>query len=203
MNELKILEKELESDIFCELIKFDNFADFFTKVCEIKLEIDSRDLKKLRNVVKIFNLKFNATAIVYLLDSIDAEMVLPCRNSIKSTDNISERDYQNYIVKNFNVLFPNFKFVCIEKKIKDVGRIDIYAKDKINNRDVVIELKLKSFNPTKQLIAYAYKFKNPILIGITEEHLPNITNNLIKYMTYEELGIVLEDIKREKGEANE
>lgn len=54
--------------------------------------------------------------------------------------------------------------------VNTIPTIDILAKS--GEQFVIIELKAGRKNPNKQLIAYASKYKNPILIGITEEPLP-------------------------------
>lgn len=66
---------------------------------------------------------------------------------------ISEKELQNLIVKNFDLLFPNLKLLNVEFKLKgDVrligvsGRIDILALDEKKNQIVIFELKKKQSN---------------------------------------------------------
>uniref|UniRef100_UPI00404AA639 hypothetical protein n=2 Tax=Flavobacterium sp. TaxID=239 RepID=UPI00404AA639 len=66
---------------------------------------------------------------------------------------ISEKELQNLIVKNFDFLFPNLKLLNVEFKLKgDVrligvsGRIDILALDEKKNQIVIFELKKKQSN---------------------------------------------------------
>lgn len=76
-------------------------------------------------------------------------MILDVNNNIKYKEiNITERFLQNQIVKNFNVLFPEYKIIDTEYKlIGDVrkfglsGRIDILALNLKEARLVVFELK--------------------------------------------------------------
>lgn len=66
---------------------------------------------------------------------------------------ISEKELQNLIVNNFDLLFPNLKLLNVEFKLKgDVrligvsGRIDILALDEKKNQIVIFELKKKQSN---------------------------------------------------------
>lgn len=86
---------------------------------------------------------------------------------MKKNKNKSEYYVSRYIKDNFNKIFPNYIFIKEEYIVENIGKIDILAKDKINGRDVIIEVKKDKENPNKQLLAYSKEFDNPILIGIT------------------------------------
>ena len=86
-------------------------------------------------------------------------------NRIKNYKN--ELCVSKTVKENFNILFPEYIFVKDEYVVKNIGRVDILAKDKVSGRDVIIEIKKGKENPNKQLLAYSKEFTNPILIGIT------------------------------------
>lgn len=144
-----------------------DFKDFFITVSKMRVEAEKKELHSLKNLIKTFTSKFGAEAIAYLTDSIDCEFVLPCKNFEQEKTN--EKEIKDFIVNNFNSIFPDYKFVECEKEVYGIGRIDIYAT--YGKQDVIIELKVKNKNPNIQLIAYGSKFQNPILIGITEQEL--------------------------------
>ena len=145
-----------------------NFKDFFVEVSKMKVIYDIDDLKKLQKIIKEFVPVYGSEAIVYLSDCISTERVLPCKS--EEARHFREKQMQKEISDNFSSIFPEFEFVQTEKSISGIGRIDILAKK--GEQPVIIELKAGRQNPNKQLIAYASKFKNPVLIGITEEPLP-------------------------------
>lgn len=78
----------------------------------------------------------------------------------------SHIEIQKDIIENFNIIFPNYEFVGKEISVKNIGKIDILAKDKKSKKDVIIEIKSNNQSPIQQLISYSYDFKNPILIAI-------------------------------------
>ena len=86
---------------------------------------------------------------------------------------------KDYIINNFNTIFPNYSFIKDEYEIKGIGKVDILAKDNVNNRDVIIEIKKDTSNPNKQLLAYSKGFNNPILIGITNMNEKHYLDNII------------------------
>lgn len=147
----------------------------------------SQSLKSLDLYIDV-----NINSIINLADMIDMQIGLTALSL--PNNKISEKEYHKYILDNFNQIFPNYTLQESEFKIEGVGRIDILAKDKNTKREVIIELKTKKQNPSKQLLAYSKDFENPILIGITEKEI-NIKSRIdgILYFTYKELGINLSD----------
>lgn len=163
-----------------EPIDFDNFEELFLWVSRQKLNSNSKQLKELRRYIKSrFINKFEAT--IYLIDFLDLEIInaYECENNRENR----EKQMQEYIIRNFELLFPDFVFVKSEHAIK-TGRIDILAEDKNSKRPVIIELKAKNKNPTLQLLAYSKEFINPILIGISEQEIldTKIDNEIMYYV---------------------
>lgn len=161
-----------------------SFTEFFITVCKIKVAADFEDLRRLLSLMDEYIPKYGGDAVVYLKDCIQTEIVLPCKSKEAITQ--LEKAMQSEIVNNFNTLFPKYTFVCTEKKVGGIGRIDIFAL--CGKRPVIIELKVRSKNPAGQLLAYATKFENPILIGITQKPIRE-ENKIdgIKYMLFDEL----------------
>ncbi|MFR3819076.1 MAG: hypothetical protein ACLTXO_11095, partial [Fusobacterium varium] len=157
MNELiKIEERNGEQlvsakDLHEFLSIIDNFEDFFIKVSKLKVNFNRTNLKILLNELdnEIYLRKFNVASIVYLKDSIVGEMTLGCKNIINN--DFSEKEMKQYVIKNFSRIFPNYHYLGQEIEVKNIGRIDILAKDNLSNKHVIIELKLKNKNPNAQL----------------------------------------------------
>lgn len=191
MNELiKIEERNGEQlvstkDLHEFLSIIDNFEDFFIKVSKLKVNFNRTNLKILLNELdnEIYLRKFNVASIIYLKDSIVGEMTLGCKNIINN--DFSEKEMKQHVIKNFSRIFPNYQYLGQEIEVKNIGRIDILAKDNLSNKHVIIELKLKNKNPNAQLLAYSRKYDNPVLIGITEEKTKEI--NGIKYLLFKNL----------------
>lgn len=191
MNELiKIEERNGEQlvstkDLHEFLSIIDNFEDFFIKVSKLKVNFNRTNLKILLNELdnEIYLRKFNVASIIYLKDSIVGEMTLGCKNIINN--DFSEKEMKQHVIKNFSRIFPNYQYLGQEIEVKNIGRIDILAKDNLSNKHVIIELKLKNKNPNAQLLAYSKKYDNPVLIGITEEKTKEI--NGIKYLLFKNL----------------
>jgi len=178
-----------EKEILKFLLDKYNFVDFFNAICKLKICFMGEDLFKLQNLLKkhiIFEHRYGHTSMIYIRDMIDIEIVLNVRLNKKI--NYLETEMRNLIIKNFYKIFKNFKFIQKEFTVNKIGKIDILAKEIKTNRDVIIEIKVKNKNPNKQLISYGNEFKNPILIGITEEKLNknNMINNIL-YYTFDEL----------------
>lgn len=128
------------------------------------MQFDREELKILIKALRNYYFKYGVETITYLIDSIHAEMTLPC-NSVEARK-FSESVMRKEILNNFNKIFPDFYNIETEKSVGGIGRIDIYAEK--GERPVIIELKINKKNPNQQLISYGAAFKNPILIGITE-----------------------------------
>ncbi|HGI4361159.1 TPA: endonuclease NucS domain-containing protein [Streptococcus agalactiae] len=163
-----------------ESLDFDSFEELFLWVSRQKLNSNFRQLKELRRFVKDrFINKFEST--IYLIDFLDLEIInaYECENNRENR----EKQMQEYIIRNFELLFPDFVFVKTEHAIK-TGRIDILAEDKNSKRPVIIELNAKNKNPTLQLLAYSKEFINPILIGISEQEVldTKIDNEIMYYV---------------------
>jgi len=188
MNEIIKVNTDTQTvsarDLHETLDKITDFTKFFIAVSELKVSFMHDDLRTLSKVVMGFTDRFDISAIIYLSDSIDAESILPCKSEKMRKE--KEKEIQEQIINNFSNIFPNYEYICSEKKIQGIGRIDIYASN--GYQPVIIELKTGNKNPNNQLIAYGSVFKNPVLIGITEIEIPeNLRINGIDYFTLEEL----------------
>lgn len=193
--------KEFTEKYLSELIQLKSFEEIFNytheKMISITCNMGANKLEELRGLSQALKnldlyIDVNVNSIINLADMIDMQIGLTAL-SLPNKE-ISEKEYHKYILDNFNQIFPNYILQESEFKIEGVGRIDILAKDKSTNREVIIELKTKKQNPSKQLLAYSKDFENPILIGITEKEI-NIKSRIdgILYFTYKELGINLSD----------
>ena len=93
------------------------------------------------------------------------------------------------IADGFRDIFPELGFVNREATIEN-GRVDILAKEPLSNRDVILEVKLGSSDPTQQLLNYGQCFKHAILIGVTDRRLcEHLHHKDIHYFTYAELNM--------------
>lgn len=170
MNELLKINYETEqptvsvSDILKTLDQCNGFTQFFIAISKMKVKFDREELKVLIKALRKYYPKYGVESITYLIDSIHAEMALPCKSI--EVRKLSESAMRKEILNNFNKIFPGFNNVEIEKSVVGIGRIDIYAEK--DERPVIIELKINKKNPNQQLLSYGVAFKNPILIGITE-----------------------------------
>lgn len=193
--------KEFTEKYLSELIQLKSFKEIFNytheKMISITCNMGANKLEELRGLSQALKnldlyIDVNVNSIINLADMIDMQIGLTAL-SLPNKE-ISEKEYHKYILDNFNQIFPNYILQESEFKIEGVGRIDILAKDKSTNREVIIELKTKKQNPSKQLLAYSKDFENPILIGITEKEI-NIKSRIdgILYFTYKELGLNLSD----------
>jgi len=90
-----------------------------------------------------------------------------------------EKNMESYLSNNFSKIFPEYEFVKRQYRLQSGGVIDILAKNKADNRPVIIELKIGNKNPQKQLFGYATEFENPILVAVTEEKCTNEHKEII------------------------
>ena len=104
---------------------------------------------------------------------------------------VSEKQYKDEILKKWESLdvLNNYQLIKAELSVNG-GVIDIFAKDKNSNRDVLIELKLGAKSGHKQLHQYAFNFHNPILINISEK-IPAKLFGGIEYLTFSGIGLSL------------
>jgi hypothetical protein len=87
-----------------------------------------------------------------------------------------EKELELYIIDNFNTFFPEYDFVKNQYKVKQ-GTIDIYAKDKITNKDVIIELKYPKGKINRQLLDYNTCYDDePILVAVNARDEVNLDN---------------------------
>ncbi len=193
--------KDFTEKYLSELIQLKTFEEIFNytheKMISITCNMSASKLEELRGLSQSLKsldlyIDVNINSIINLADMIDMQIGLTTLSL--PNNEICEKEYHKYILNNFNQIFPNYILQESEFKIEGIGRIDILAKDKNTNREVIIELKTKKQNPSKQLLAYSKDFENPILIGITEKEI-NIKSRIdgILYFTYKELGINLSD----------
>lgn len=96
----------------------------------------------------------------------------------------SESEYEKRVINNFEKIFPNYEFIKNQVILEGGERIDILAKDKKSKKDVIIELKINSCNPKRQLMLYASYFEKPILVSLTKENCKNKHKEII-YITYD------------------
>lgn len=164
------------------LMKYNKFEEFFIEFLKIKIESNNLELKLLRKELNnpIYYTLYKSESLTYLKDILDIEIYY--YNQTDRKENITEKQIQDYIIQNFNKIFPNYIFVGKEICVDKIGKIDILAKDKESGRDVIIEIKKGEQNPNKQLLAYAKGYKNPILIGITNMDKKFYLDN-IKYIS--------------------
>lgn len=162
-----------------ELIEFliyncNDIESLFYYYNEIIKHFEYNDLYVLKDILgnSVFKYIYNCLLYKSLLSNI--KYIINCKLFINmKSKKYDNRKYGNeilikkYIIKNFNIIFPNYVFVKDEFIVKNIGKIDILAKDSISGRDVIIEIKKNKENPNKQLLAYSKGFNNPILIGIT------------------------------------
>lgn len=172
-----------DEELIDYLNRCEDFLQFYVAVNEIKLIRDRDGLSKLLEIICRPSFYFRyPNAIPHLSDSIIAEKVL-CNNNRRE---FTEKDMQRRIIKEFSHIFPCMKLIGYEVPIDGIGRIDILAE--YNDRPVIMELKVKRKSPNSQLFAYAKAYNNPILIGITEEKLPdNRKCKNIHYLIYSDL----------------
>lgn len=188
MNELIKTTQNENGEILVAIEKLkecETFEELFIAVNEMKFRLSYRkEYLWMQEVLQeiMLTFKFDARALIYLKDMMTLESVYTL--GIKEERKKTEKDMQDEIIENFELLFPEYTFVKKEHKIK-TGRIDILAEAKKDKRPVIIELKKGKGNPTKQLLAYATEFTNPILVGVTEEKLDYRTmHENIKYLVY-------------------
>lgn len=185
INDPKDIKCSIQSLLYSAL----DFQSFFITVCKLKISFSLPELRILYRELEDFKPLYGNTAIAYLRDCVQVEMTLPCKNPIKRR--YTEKELQNTLVEHFSTTFPSYAFISTEVPVKGVGRIDILARDLSSNRYVIIELKVKSKNPTSQLLAYASNYENPVLIGITEETLTTDQKSTsVQYYTFRELGVI-------------
>lgn len=142
-----------------------------------------------KSPVKFHDIDYLACSDSKITGYVFMGMYLSRRADYRSS-RVGEKKYHDFIVKNFNDIFPSFVFVKNEVALsgEDRDRLDILAKEKESGRPVIIELKLGNRSAHKQLRSYAFHFENPILINISES-LPNAMREGILYRTYGGLGI--------------
>lgn len=176
-------EEILQLFLNCE--NFEQVYELFIFLYDIEI-ITRHNLIKTKNYI-IDNLgfySFDELSLYYYREIYSYE-----ESKLKTSK--SEKQIQDYIIQNFNKIFPNYIFVGKEVCVNKIGKIDILAKDKKSKRDVIIEIKKGEQNPNKQLLAYAKGYDNPILVGIT-----NMCGDLylkgINYYTLKDIGFIKE-----------
>lgn len=147
------------------------FLGFFNKLTDIYYGFFEYEYKEsFLNVFddEILKIRYGSSTMTYfkMLYSVMIKHDFEYEES-KNKKHKSEYYVNKFVKDNFNKIFPNYIFIKDEYIVKNIGKIDILAKDKISGRDVIIEVKKDKENPNKQLLAYSKEFDNPILIGIT------------------------------------
>jgi Predicted nuclease of the RecB family len=184
-NLINFLNFEEILQLFLNCQDFEQIYELFEFLYDIKI-INKYNLTKVKNYI-IDNFGFSSfeELSIYYYKDIYSYDISKLKNSK------SEKQIQDYIIQNFNKIFPDYEFVGKEICVDKIGKIDILAKDKKSKRDVIIEIKKGEQNPNKQLLAYAKGYDNPILIGIT-----NMCGDLylkeINYYTLKDIGFVKE-----------
>lgn len=176
---------------FCLILDYcKDYERFHSVACQLAHDLIFQrrfsELTDLEKAIEIVGSKYKTGAHIYILEHISMYLAFLFHNCAKN-----ERDYQSDIVHKFDTIFPELELVSSERKIPGSSyRADILAKEKNSGRDVIIELKVKRNNPTPQLRKYSKYFKNPLLIGITEECLKDSEREKgIMYYTYADLGL--------------
>ena len=182
MSQLIPVQTNDRQDIECYLATND-FKEFFIRVSKAKTMFSAEELRMLEHEISKpqYYLRFGAEAIAYLKDTLTAERLLPINAAPRKTD---EKKMRQFIVNHFPQLFPSLDFLGTEVPGHN-GRVDLLAKDREENRMVIFELKTGSGDPTRQLLAYAMDYINPILVGVTES--PIVHKQGILYYTMSEL----------------
>ena len=83
-----------------------------------------------------------------------------------------EYEYHQYVVLNFNKIFPEYIYVESEHVLPDNDQVDIIAKDRQTLQPVLIELKIDNDSAHKQLRSYAVYFDYPILVRLSPDEFP-------------------------------
>ena len=110
-------------------------------------------------------------------------LVSKSKTELKEEDQQPEHLFRRTILNHFGILFPELKFLGVEKKTAR-GRIDIYAEDKCSKRPTLFELKVCG-NPTGQLLEYAADFDNPRLIALTRKPIKEASKLAgVEYYSY-------------------
>ena len=154
--------KDFTEKYLSEFIRLKAFEEIFNythkKMISITCNMSANKLEELRSLSQSLKsldlyINVNINSIINLADMIDMQIGL----TVLSLPNneISEREYHKYILDNFNQIFPNYILQESEFKIEGVGRIDILEKDKNTKREVIIEVKTKKQNPSKQIMEYS------------------------------------------------
>lgn len=171
-----------------------SFDDLFLYVCDYtwlcptnKLGRFCREIEKIEHISEMAKIKLGEfTDRILYFHNMNELFSSQVKSHIKN--DYLEKDYEADIVKNFDKIFPEYIFL---KKQKAVGKdvrdfIDIYAKDRETERDVIIEIKLGSKNPRKQLMRYAFYFDKPILVSLTQKECSAKDSN-IKYVVWNKI----------------
>jgi hypothetical protein len=181
----------------------ESFKDFFCVACAIKNFYlkNKNPLSSVFDLIKIIREYIDVYGkenIEEIEDLFEIYVFHYEKKYQRKHSETSEVNYKKEIIKNFSILFPKYRYIGSEVVVKGIGRIDILAEEIETKRPVIIELKMGSKNPIKQLLAYSHDYVNPILIGITEITLDSKTD-IIKYLTYDELIQNLHTPKRKES----
>jgi len=128
------------------------------------------------------------SGLYYYLSDLQYTLTLAWRNSKKKKTNVSEKDYEELLINNWDnsSLGMTYHLVKSQHVLPDRDMVDILAKDIESGRDVIIELKKGSTNGYKQLRSYATFFHNPILINISVDEVNSKRNDII-YFTFRQV----------------
>ena len=178
INNDNISINNIENYIYEYIKKYDYEPEFIELYEVINQYVDDLDFFNLYRLKRIITDLYDISKddnywsyIDYLLALINER-----RENIFTVESI----LNEYIVKNFDLIFPKYTFVNKEVKI-DKYRIDILAKEIEPNRDVIIELKISNKNTTSQLLQYSKYFSNPILVSVNNGKVKNKCKDIIYY----------------------
>ena len=178
INNDNISINNIENYIYEYIKKYDyepEFIELYEVINQYVDDLDFFNLYKLKRIITdLYDISKDDNYWSYI------DYILALINERRENIFTVESILNEYIVKNFDLIFPKYTFVNKEVKI-DKFRIDILAKEIELNRDVIIELKINNKNTTSQLLQYSEYFSNPILVSVNNGKVKNKCKDIIYY----------------------
>lgn len=150
------LDYKISDDCNCYLL-----LDILSEL-RYKIPQTIKNLMGLIEVVRYYKVE----PCSFLVESIVENILKDISCHIQSAN--SELELQSKIEQRFEEFFPTYSLVKKEHTFQNGKlRVDFLAKDRITNRDVLIEVKKPSGGKiNKQLLNYGKFFDNPILVAV-------------------------------------